>query len=207
MYRINSYILFVLVLVLSTPCQSISGQSRKLSNKNLTTAATTRQNRNENTGSRTNKAYTVGKVIKIVDGDTYDLLIAGNQTLRIRMDGIDAPERGMPFYKVSKNYLGTLCFNKQVKFISTGKDNHDRYLGFSYLEDATELSHEMIKAGLAWHFKKYNSDKELADLEIRARNRKKGIWSETNPMSPWENRKLHRQGISTKKQVGLPNNK
>jgi len=199
MYRINSCILFVLVLAFCIPCQSISGQSRKSSNNNLSRTAATRQNRDENTGRRINKAYTVGKVIKIIDGDTYDLLIAGNQTLRIRMDGIDAPERGMPFYKVSKNYLGTLCFNKQVKFILTGKDNHDRYLGFSYLEDGTELSHEMIKAGLAWHFKKYNSDKELADLEIRARKLKKGIWSETNPMAPWENRKLHRQGISTKK--------
>ena len=114
------------------------------------------------------------------------------------MEGIDAPEKGMPFYKVSKNYLGKLCFGKQVRFQSSGKDIHDRNLGFTYLEDGTELCHEMIRAGLAWHYKKYNSDEDLVNLEIEARNAKIGIWENDNPMPPWENRKLHRQGHSTK---------
>lgn len=142
--------------------------------------------------------FFTGKVIHIVDGDTYDLLIEGNKTIRIRMDGIDAPERGMPFYKVSKKYLGQLCLQKQVKLKSTGKDANNRYLGFTYLNDGTELGHAMIKAGLAWHFKKYNSDKDLAQLEINARNAKLGIWSEVNPTPPWKIRELHRKGISTK---------
>ena len=55
-----------------------------------------------------------GRVIKIIDGDTYDIILTGNQTERIRMEGIDAPEKGMPFYQVSKKYLGELCFNKIV---------------------------------------------------------------------------------------------
>ena len=143
--------------------------------------------------------FTIGKVIAIIDGDTYDLLINGNQTVRIRMEGIDAPERGMPFYKVSKNFLGALCFNKQVKFIPTKEpDSHNRLIGFTYLDNGAELSHEMVKAGLAWHFKRFNSDQDLSELEIEARNAKLGLWSEINPMPPWKNRKLHRQGISTK---------
>lgn len=56
----------------------------------------------------------------------------------------------------------------------------------------------MIKAGLAWHFKKYNTDKDLFNLVIEARNAKRELWIYTNPISPWVNRKLHRQGISTK---------
>jgi micrococcal nuclease len=139
-----------------------------------------------------------GKVIGIIDGDTYDLLIPGNQKIRVRMEGIDAPEKGMPFSKVSKSYLGSLCFNKIVRISITGKDSNNRYIGFTYLEDGTELSHEMIKAGLAWHFKKYYSDADLAELETEARNAKRGLWSEKDPMSPWENRKLHKSGISTK---------
>ncbi len=139
-----------------------------------------------------------GKVIAIIDGDTYDLLIAGNKTIRVRMEGIDAPERGMPYYKVSKKYLGSLCFGKQVTLHVTGQDNHDRYLGFTYLVDGRELSHEMIKAGMAWHFTKYNSDKDLAKLEIEARKDRRGLWKDEHPMSPWRNRSLHRQGISTK---------
>jgi len=142
--------------------------------------------------------YISGTVVSIIDGDTYDLLLKGNRKIRVRMEGIDAPEKGMPFYKVSKNYLAQLCFNKKVSLDITGKDGHDRFLGFTYLEDGSELSHEMIKAGLAWHFKKYNSDTILSNLEIEAKNLKKGLWVNENPMAPWTNRSLHRQGISTK---------
>lgn len=138
-----------------------------------------------------------GIVFSIVDGDTYDILIEDNKKIRIRMEGIDAPETGMPFSQVSKNYLGKLCFNKNVKVHVTELDNK-RYIGFSYLDDGTELSHEMIRAGLAWHFTKYNTDKDLANLEIEARDAKIGLWKDNNPMPPWENRRLHRQGISTK---------
>jgi len=138
-----------------------------------------------------------GTVYSTVDGDTYDLLIEGIKTIRIRMEGIDAPESGMPFYMVSKNYLGKLCFNKNVKVHVTKLDG-TRYIGFTYLDNGTELSHEMIKAGLAWHFTKYNTDEDLSNLEIEARVAKIGLWKDNNPMPPWENRRLHRQGISTK---------
>ena len=142
--------------------------------------------------------FVSGKVVSIIDGDTYDLLIKGDKIIRIRMEGIDAPERGMPFYKVSKNHLAQLCFNKKVSLEITGIDYYDRFLGFTYLDDGSELGQEMIKAGLAWHFKKYNSDTTLSQLEIEARKLKKGLWTNENPMAPWTNRSLHRQGIPTK---------
>lgn len=141
--------------------------------------------------------FTIGKVIAVLDGDTYDLLINGNQTIRIRMEGIDAPERGMPYYQVAKKKLSDLCFGKQIKLQITGKDDHGRILGFSYIDDI-ELSHEMIKSGLAWHYKKHNSDEDLANLELEARSDKRKIWSESNPIPPWEIRNLRRKGISTK---------
>ncbi|KAF5057960.1 Staphylococcal nuclease-like protein [anaerobic digester metagenome] len=147
-----------------------------------------------------------GKVISIIDGDTYDVLLQGKKTVRVRMEGIDAPEKGMPFYQKSKKYLSDLCFGKQIKIKITGVDNHERFLAYSFLEDGKELSQEMIKAGLAWHFKKYNSDSTLSNLEIKAKNMKKGLWSENNPMSPWTNRSLHRQGISTKDSFNIVEN-
>jgi len=139
-----------------------------------------------------------GKVISIVDGDTYDILVKGKRTIRIRMEGIDAPEKGMPFYQVSKNYLGKLCFNKNVKVDITGTDEYYRYIGFTYLKDGTELSHKMIEAGYAWHFKKYNSDSDLSELEMKARNSKSGLWVINNQIPPWTVRTLHNKGISTK---------
>jgi endonuclease YncB( thermonuclease family) len=139
-----------------------------------------------------------GKVISVIDGDTYDILIPGNVTVRIRMEGIDAPEKGMPFYKVSKQYLADLCFSKTVTIHITGIDIHNRILAYTYITDGTELSHAMVEAGLAWHYEKYNSDRVLAELEIAARKSKAGLWFDANPMAPWTNRSLHRKGISTR---------
>lgn len=147
-----------------------------------------------------------GKVISIIDGDTYDILLSGNRTIRIRMEGIDAPEKGMPFYKVSKKFLSDLCYNKIVTINITGKDDYNRFLATTYLNRSTELGQEMIEAGLAWHFKKYNSDTILSRLEIEARNQRRGLWIDDRPMTPWENRSLHRQGISTKDSFNIKQN-
>ena len=149
-------------------------------------------------GSCNQRAELTGKVVSIVDGDTYDILIEENKVVRVRMEGIDAPEKGMPFYRVAKNYLGKLCFEKNVRLDGEEKDSRDRTLAYTYLEDGTELSHEMVKAGLAWHFKKYSTDSTLAALEIEAQNSRRGLWIDSQPMPPWENRELHRKGISTK---------
>jgi len=145
-----------------------------------------------------NENSTSGKVIAIIDGDTYDILLDGNKTVRIRMEGIDAPEKGMPFYRVAKKYLGELCFEKNVRLEIHDTDSRGRMIAFTYLEDGTEISHEMIKAGLAWHFTKYNKDEDLATLEVQARESKLGLWTDESPMPPWDNRSLHRNGISTK---------
>jgi len=144
------------------------------------------------------KQTLTGKVIGIVDGDTYDLLTPDKETLRIRTAAIDAPERGMPFYNVSKQYLAKLCFGKMVSLKIDARDRYDRIVAFTYLPDNAEVSIEMLKAGMAWHFKKYNTDKDLAQLEIEARNARKGLWVDKDPMEPWRNRKLHRSGISTR---------
>lgn len=177
-------ILLICNIIACISCHSKSGQ--RIRNQNI-----------NNPPVADNNSFITGKVIGIIDGDTYDLLLEGNVPIRIRMEGIDAPEKGMPYYKVSKNYLAQLCFNKIIKLKQTGKDG-DRIIGFSYLVDGTEIGHEMIKAGLAWHAKKYNSDEDLAKLEIEARNARRGLWSQDNPMSPLRNKQLHKQGISTK---------
>jgi len=134
-----------------------------------------------------------GKVIKIVDGDTYDILLDDRITKRIRMEGIDAPERGMPFYKVAKDYLGTLCFGQEVRIESTSTDRYGRTIAKTFSANGSELGLLMIEAGYAWHFKKYSSDIQLANAEIKARNKKAGLWVDENPVAPWDwrrNRKM-----------------
>lgn len=141
---------------------------------------------------------TEGQIIKIIDGDTYDLETEEGEIYRIRMEGIDCPERGMPYYKEAKDYLEFIALNRYVTIKVNDIDRYDRLIAFTYLADGTELSHKMVELGLAWHFKKYNSDKDLADLEIQARKKKIGLWKDTNPMPPWLIRSYHKQGISTK---------
>lgn len=145
----------------------------------------------------------VGLVVGVMDGDTYDLLTENKRKIRIRMHGIDAPEKGMPFNKVSKKFLSDLIFNKKVSIIITDEDKHGRVVAKTFTPDGKECGEELLKAGLAWHYKKYNSEKKLAELEIEARRKKIGIWSEPNPIAPWEIRKLHRKGISTKSKFNL----
>lgn len=139
-----------------------------------------------------------GVVISILDGDTYDLLLEDYKTIRVRMEGIDAPEGGMPYYRVAKNKLDELAKRSQVTILVTGKDQYNRLLAYTFLDDGRELSHEMVESGLAWHFKKYNSEESLASLEIYARENELGLWKDNNPWPPWEIRTLRRSGVSTK---------
>ena len=137
------------------------------------------------------------KVIGIIDGDTYDILVE-NKPVRVRMYAIDAPERGMPYNKVAKKYLSDLIFGKMVTIKQTDKDKNGRIVAKTYLPDGREASTEMLKAGYAWHFKKYDNNPTLAQIEINARKNKIGLWAENEPIAPWEVRKMHRSGVSTK---------
>lgn len=148
--------------------------------------------------NKINTDYTATyKVISIADGDTYTILV-DNTPVTIRMFGIDAPEKGMPFYRVSKNKLSELCFGQFLKIEKIDTDKYGRTVAIAYLNDGRDINLEMIKSGLAWHYKKYSSDKLYSDAEITARQNQIGLWSDESPMEPWEFRKLHKQGISTK---------
>ena len=136
------------------------------------------------------------KVIGIVDGDTYDIL-ADNHEVRIRMDAIDAPERGMPYYKVSKKYLSSLIFGKFIEVDIFDEDSRGRIIAHTY-SNGLDISAEMLSAGLAWHYKEHNNEDKYSELEINARSKKLGLWADENPYKPWEIRKLHREGVSTK---------
>lgn len=136
------------------------------------------------------------KVIGVSDGDTYNILV-NKTTVRMRMNAIDAPERGMPYYKVSKKYLSDLIFKKMVKVEVVDTDRYGRKIVNTTL-DSLDISAEMIKSGMAWHYKQHNQDKQYAQFEIDAKTNKRGIWQDKSPIAPWEIRKIRRSGQSTK---------
>lgn len=127
-----------------------------------------------------------GKVIKIVDGDTYDVLTADYKTIRIRMNGIDAPEKKQAYGQKSKEHLSKLCFGKQVLVKPLKYDRNKRLIADSFTEDKKDLGREMVRSGYAWHFKKYSKDKILADDENHARSIRAGLWADNQPVAPWE---------------------
>lgn len=130
-----------------------------------------------------------GKVIRILDGDTFELLVNGNTPVKVRMNGIDAPEKKQAFGQKSKDYLGALCFGKTIEVTSTGKDRYNRVLGTAYTLTGMDINKEMIKAGMAWHYKHYSKDPQLAAAETNARASNVGLWVDPNPIAPWEFRK------------------
>ena len=128
------------------------------------------------------------KVVGIKDGDTFKVLY-NNSEITIRLNHIDCPEKNQPYGKNAKWKASDLCFGKIVKIVSNGKkDRYKRLIAEVYFNNIN-INKELVKNGLAWHFKKYSSDVEYAKLERQARKSKVGLWQEKNPIAPWDWRK------------------
>lgn len=131
-----------------------------------------------------------GKVVKIKDGDTFVILDGLDFMHTIRVADIDCPEKGQPFSKVAKQFVSNEIFGQYVTIKSKGLDKYGRIIGY-VLYGEKNLSLELLKNGLAWHYKKYSDDEEMAELERVARLLRKGLWSENNPIEPhlWRKKK------------------
>jgi micrococcal nuclease len=130
-----------------------------------------------------------GKVIKIIDGDTFDLLLKANTTIRVRMNGIDCPEKKQPYFKNAKQALAINIFGKTISIVSKSKDKYKRTLADVYF-NKEHINLKMVANGFAWHYKKYSSNIILAKAELNARTKKIGLWSFPNPIAPWDFRKI-----------------
>lgn len=130
-----------------------------------------------------------GKVINVHDGDTVTVLDQNNKKFHIRLQGIDAPELKQEFGSVSQQNLSRLVLGKDVSIFWTKVDKYRRTVGTIRL-DGQDINIEQIKAGLAWHFKKYEDEQEPQDrrtyaaAEQQARAAKLGLWQDPNPTMP-----------------------
>jgi len=130
------------------------------------------------------------KVIRIIDGDTMEALYE-QHPVKIRLAHIDSPERrsAQPFGNNAKKALSDLCFGQMVHVKVQKYDRYKRLIAIVTNARKQVVNQEMVKQGMAWHFKKYSDDPLYAQLEIRARANKTGLWSIPNPIPPWEWRK------------------
>ena len=129
-----------------------------------------------------------GKVVGISDGDTFSLLFDNGYTVKVRLNKIDCPERKQAFSKRATDELSNMIFNQTVRVDYTKKDGYGRVLGDIYV-NGLYVNEEMIKRGMAWHYKKYSNDENLAELERIAQKNKIGLWQDPNPIPPWDFRK------------------
>ena len=107
------------------------------------------------------------------------------------MKCLGCPERGQPYWRKAKKLTANLVDGKIVKVWETDIDRYGRIVGFVFAGDKN-LNKELLSAGLAWHYKYYSRDPELAKLEFRARATKRGLWAEPDPVAPWEWRRQKR---------------
>jgi endonuclease YncB( thermonuclease family) len=147
-------------------------------------------------------AQLFGKVVGVADGDTVTVLEESQQQQKVRLAGIDAPERRQPYGDRAKQHLSALVYGKTVLVQWDKRDRYGRIIGHVFASDCMGLACrysidaglEQIKAGLAWHYKQYEKEQppaervQYAALEQRARARREGLWSDADPVPPWEYR-------------------
>lgn len=133
-----------------------------------------------------------GKVVSIADGDTITVLDADKVQHKIRLQGIDAPEKKQAFGTKSKELMGEKVAGQEVVVTWTEKDRYGRVLG-EVMIGTRHINLEMVQEGMAWHYKQYSKSKELAAAEDEARMAKKGLWADKEPVPPWEFRKQERE--------------
>lgn len=127
-----------------------------------------------------------GKVVFVADGDTVTIKTADGSKEKIRLQGIDAPERDQSYGTESGKVLEKMVKGKTVTVKSEERDDYDRVLGTVYL-NGKNINLELVKKGAAWHYKHYAPDNDaLAKAEAAARKARAGLWKEEDPTAPWD---------------------
>ncbi|MGE9314245.1 thermonuclease family protein [Niabella sp. CJ426] len=126
------------------------------------------------------------KVIGIKDGDTFAVLMDGKEQV-VRLAHIDCREKKQPFGARAKAFVSDRTFGRYVSLAHNDKyDRNHRLIAEVILSDRCNLNKELVKNGLAWHFKKHSDDTIYANLENKARQARVGVWKDRNPVAPWE---------------------
>ena len=129
------------------------------------------------------------KVIAVLDGDTV-LVKRAKGLVKIRMVGIDAPEKAQTFGGTSKRSLSDMVMGKQVTIKSQAIDQYGRMVA-SINVNGLDVNAEQIRRGMAWENSHFHSDKNLLALQEEARQVPRGLWALSNPTPPWDWRKQH----------------
>jgi len=140
-----------------------------------------------------------GRVVRVVDGDTLVLLVSGHDQERIRLAGIDCPERGQAFGTKAKEALARLAAGKDVTVEWGKRDRYGRIVG-KVIADGEDVNLALVREGMCWWYRKYAHEQTPADrvlyedAEAKAREKRLGLWRDSKPVPPWEWRKERHRG-------------
>jgi micrococcal nuclease len=124
------------------------------------------------------------RVVSVHDGDTLRAIDDDEIEHRVRLAGIDAPEMGQAFGRVSRDRLRELALRQRVVVHLLGQDRYGRDL--ARLEaGGVDLCRQLVAEGLAWHYVRYSDDADLAAAEAAARAAGRGLWADPEPVAPW----------------------
>lgn len=126
-----------------------------------------------------------GKVVAIADGDTFTLLRNDNKQLKIRLHGVDSPERGQDFGANAKQGLSSLIFGQTVRMEEKDTDRYGRTVAIVYTQANVCVNEQLLKDGWVWHYKEYDRNPVWDNFEREAKAAKKGLWAGINPKAPW----------------------
>jgi micrococcal nuclease len=132
-----------------------------------------------------------GMVVGVTDGDTITVMLDGKPEV-IRLFGVDCPEKDQDFGTRAKQFTSDMVFRKIIEVVPTGETSYGRPVAWVFV-NGKSLNEELIRAGLAWWYRWYAPDElELAHLEAAARENRTGLWSQPNPIPPWDFRRYGR---------------
>ena len=144
-------------------------------------------------------AWVKGIAQDVHDGDTFKLKVAG-QIIKVRMYGVDAPEKNQLYGEEAGKALRDLIDGKEIRLQITDKDRYGRTVGEPWLGDSLNISLWMIKNGHAWWYKSYSKKRiDFKEAEEEAKAKNLGLWAADKPTAPWDFRSQPKKKNNSKK--------
>lgn len=135
-----------------------------------------------------------GNVVHVLYGDTISVFGPGNQQVKVRLYGIDCPEKGQAFGQKARHYTAARVAGRNVQVRILGSDRYGRAVGVVRTDDGSILNQELLTNGYAWLYTRYCKApfcSEWRRKEMRARKAEAGLWIDKNAIAPWEWRRAN----------------
>jgi micrococcal nuclease len=124
------------------------------------------------------------RVTRVKDGDTFVVVDSLQKEHTIRLQGVDCPEKKQAYGSEATEFTTKAILGKTIVVKVVNIDKYYREVAWITYDKKYNLSRELLKVGLAWHYREYDNSKYLRQLENKAKKLKVGLWIDINPIYP-----------------------